>query len=445
MDTNNISLLTKIQDKELFNDILERNYYNFFKKGEKSIEIFLNGICKANCEYCYLKKHQKELFPIELYNKDKIINNLQLILNWYIENKFTCTIDIFSGEWLTTELRTPVLNILYNTFKNIKPPFRPKAITIPDNMLFIKNKQYTEEIQSYINKFKELKIPLFLSASIDGKYCDFGRTEVDDSFYNDVISFIEKNNFGVHPMISSSNIKYWIQNYLWFYEKSPRIATQMMMLEVRNETWDKQSITELLKFCDFLIDFRLKNTFNNNLKKYANFIFNDVKEFKNYSPERIYYQNFDKGRDRITCSIQTSLPIRVSDLKIILCHRLAYKELELGTFEIKDNKIISAIPENIALLIMKIYMKKSCLPHCEKCPITGICLGHCLGNAYENYKNPLVPPKQVCDLYRAKNSFLIQKYNDLGLFDIIEKENIITDEIYLKYLLNLKNSILNNL
>jgi len=63
------------QDNRLANDMLERNYYSYFRKGHKKIEIFLNGVCKANCKYCYLKKHQEDLFPIESYNLELILNN----------------------------------------------------------------------------------------------------------------------------------------------------------------------------------------------------------------------------------------------------------------------------------------------------------------------------------------------------------------------------------
>ena len=438
--------ITKEQDNELFYDILNRNYFQYFKQGEKSLEIFLNGLCQANCEYCYLKKHQKDLFPVKLFNLDTIINNFQLIINWYIENHFTNEIDIFSGEWLTTQLRTPILTILYNSFKDISPIYRPKRIIFPDNMLFIKDDNITNEVQEFINKFKQINIPLLISASIDGKICEFGRTEINDEYYKKLFNFLEINNFGCHPMISSNNIKYWIDNYLWFQKISPKVAASLMMLEVRDETWHKEAITDLLKFCDFLIDYKLKNYFNNDLKEFAKYIFTPTDKYgHNYTPEKIYYQNIDKGLDRITCSVQHSFVIRAADLKIIICHRTAYPELELGEMIISNNKISSFNSKNIALLIMKLYAKKSCLPHCENCLINGICIGHCLGNSYEVCSNPLIPVKEVCDMYKAKNSFLIQKYDKLGLFEIIKNENIILDINYKNYILDLKDNILNNL
>jgi pyruvate formate-lyase activating enzyme-like uncharacterized protein len=69
------------EDKKLANDVLERNYYTKMRKGQGMLEIFLLGTCKSNCDYCYLKKHQSELYPINLYNEDVIIHNLELIID----------------------------------------------------------------------------------------------------------------------------------------------------------------------------------------------------------------------------------------------------------------------------------------------------------------------------------------------------------------------------
>ena len=60
------------QNKQLANDVLERNFYKSFRTrgGPRKIELFLTGACKANCDYCYLKKYQKDLYPLNLHNPD---------------------------------------------------------------------------------------------------------------------------------------------------------------------------------------------------------------------------------------------------------------------------------------------------------------------------------------------------------------------------------------
>lgn len=432
----------KEQDNQLFKDILERNYFQEFKKGNFKFELFINGLCRSNCEYCYLKKHQKDLFPIELYNKEKILNNFQLLINWYIENYFTNEISLFSGEWLTTELRTPIFEILYNSFQKVPIIYRPKCITIPDNMNFINNIEIVNEVQHFIDLFTTLNIPIFFSASIDGKYCDFGRTEQSDEFYIKTFNFLHKNHGAAHPMISSSNIKYWIQNYRWWYETAPAyIAQNLMMLEVRDETWTEESISYLLYFCNFLIDFKLKNYFNNNLNKFEKYL---LIPDGHYSPEKLSFSNFNYGLDEINCSFHNAFVVRVPDLSIVLCHRLSYNNLILGHFTTEDNKITNITDGNPALLILKTHAKRSCLPHCEVCPIMGICGGFCCGNSYENYQNPLIPVKQNCDMQKAKIAFLIKKYNDIGLFDIIEKDHSL-DAAYKQYLLDLRSNLITNI
>jgi len=109
----------KEEDQILFSNILNNNYFDYFKNGDKQIEFFINGICSANCSYCYLKKYQKELFPIELLNFDQILKNTDKLIKWYIKNKFKCNINIFSGELFTTKIGISILDIFYNNFKNV--------------------------------------------------------------------------------------------------------------------------------------------------------------------------------------------------------------------------------------------------------------------------------------------------------------------------------------
>ena len=71
-----------------------------------------------------------------------------------------------------------------------------------------------------------------------------------------------------------------------------------------------------------------------------------------------------------------------------------------------------------------------------------------MGNAYEVSKNLLCPPKPVCNLYKAKTSFLIKKYNDMGLFnyidDLVDKNNE-EEVLFYSYIKTLINNVLNNL
>ena len=431
------------EDQMLFSSILERNYFNIFRNGNKNgkgIELFINGLCSANCSYCYLKKHQKELFPASLYNIDKILTNTKQILKWYIDNKFCCNLDIFSGELFTTELGFKLLDVLYETFNKKDLKFKPPIILFPDNMNFIRSKEITDKIQVYINQFKQININIQFSASIDGAKCDFGRTEQDDQFYKNCFNFLDKNNYYCHPMISSQNIEYWIENYLWWVQNAPpQITKRLMMLEVRDETWTNQSIMKLNEFCNFLIDFKLQNYFNNNLIDFTKYVFRMSYQEMPYSPEFITCASyFNNNHDH--CSFKDEIIIRVADLALCLCHRLSYPHLILGHFNNQNEIIMNQ--NTVPLLLTKTSAHKYCLPYCETCIFEPICPGYCLGNSYENYQNILIPTKQVCNLYQNKNVFLIKKYDSMGLFDILEhdlKNNI--DDTALLYLIELKNKI----
>jgi hypothetical protein len=73
-------------------------------------------------------------------------------------------------------LAEPILDLFYNYFKDLFDYQKPKKIVAPDNMNFINDEKLTNKIQNYIDKFKEIGIRFYISASIDGAKCDFGRT-----------------------------------------------------------------------------------------------------------------------------------------------------------------------------------------------------------------------------------------------------------------------------
>lgn len=443
-------MTVKDQDKELANDILKRNYYDNFKTHRgKTLEIYLSGKCKSNCKYCYLKKHQKEIYPIEFDNNDLIIKNFQILMNWYVENEFCNKLDFFSGEWLTTPLRDPIMQIMYDTFKDKDYNHKPDYILAADNMQFLRDDKCTQEIQNWIDKFAEIGITIPFSCSVDGKYCEQDRRLCDDEYYKKLFSFMEKNKLLAHPMVSSYNAKYWIDNYQWWQDNAPEyVAKKLMMLEVRDETWTEETISDLIHFLDFEIDYIYHNYFKEDKEDFLRFVlkmktkrhleFNDISYINISLPNSA----IDLNSDVPSCSYSSSLCVRIGDLAIIPCHRQGYDELVFGHYNVVDNKIIDFEPKNVALMVMKDHIKKSTMPHCENCKFSGVCIGHCLGNSYEQYRNPLVPVKQVCDMLISKYTFLIYKFNSMGLFEYLPN---ISDEMrpeYRRYFIDLINSIL---
>lgn len=441
------------EDQQLLKDILIRNYYQSFQKRteNKRLEIFLKGSCPNGCNYCYLGKYHTELYPNNLEVNTVIIDNFQKIINWYIENDFVCELDIFSGEWITTDLFEPIFSILYNSFKDLPIVKKPKKIVIPDSMEFLHDINLTNKVQSYLKLFKESQIPIFFSASIDGKYCDFKpiSEEKKDIFYNNNVEFLLKNHYNIHPMISSSNVKYWIKNFEWIKQifSNDYAYNNTFLLEVRDESWTEESIQDYLKFLNFLIEDKFQNQFFNNKEKFLNYIIgaNEYKSDNLNQLIQLHDHYCFNGPDYLTCSIQHTLCIRAGDLGIGLCHRLFYDELLIGKFIINNNKINDIEVYNVELQILKDHIKKSCLPICEKCALVNICPSHCLGNSYENFKNPLIPTIEVCNLLKAKYTFLFYKYTQMGLFDILQIKNQNKPNLFYSYLLDLqKNLILDN-
>lgn len=445
-------MLTKYeQDKQLLKDVFERHYFSKWRKDRNSsIEIYVYGLCKSNCKYCYLKAHQKEIYPTELNNIPIILHNFELVLDWYIKNQFICMLDFFSAEWLTTDLFEPMMKIMYDKFSKTK--YHPDRILGADNMQFLWNDERTKLIEYWFDKFKkDLNIDITLSASVDGAVCDSERVQGNKEFYDKLWAFCEKYDLRCHPMVSATNVHKWIKNYQWWQNNAPsQIARSLMMLEVRNEDWHEKEINELIKFCDFVVDYKFKNIFNENKMDFLKHIFNMKQEDKYPNTDCSYVNiavpgtGFVDGQDKVGCSFGHTIPIRLGDLTIGLCHRLYYDDLLIGKFSYNEKEIIDIEPINPVLGIVKARLHTSCLPHCEKCDFVGTCVGFCHGNSYEVSKNFLIPTKEVCNMYRAKISFLIYKYHTMGLWDLLPELQNFNDQ-QICYLQSLIDKILPNI
>lgn len=424
-EVNMLDNISNKEDKILANNFLNNTYYEPFRKGCKGIELFLLGECKANCQYCYLKQHP-ELSPHELNNYSLVVNNVDKILDWYIENKFCCRIDIFSGEWLTTPLVDQIFNLFEEKFSKVKLKYRPKSILLPDNGHFLESQYYTNKVEEHIEKMAQLGIPVYISLSVDGYYCDYGRKEHKDEFYNILNEFCLKHNYGIHPMLSSDNIKYWIENYKWWRETCPELTEDFMILEVRDNSWTNESLNQFIKFCDFLIEDKYKD-FNYDKKEFLKYIFdlqgrgiskNEKRSYVQHTPIRLTSKGVSENLDRPSCAITHNLIIRAGDLAIAPCHRTFYPEQIFGKFNIDENNHITDFePKNVSALIAYKQIKISCLPYCESCLFNNYCLGHCLGASYETYGNAFVPNKEVCNLMKAKITFILYKLHSLNLLD----------------------------
>ena len=121
------------------------------------------------------------------------------------------------------------------------------------------DKKQSHKIQQFIDEFKLYNSAIIFSLSVDGKIIEEkerplnnGEIKTDD-FYESLFMFAKHNNFGFHPMLSANSAKYWIENYKWWKKmlhKYDMTLSQMMLLEVRSDTWTEENIKDYQKFLD---------------------------------------------------------------------------------------------------------------------------------------------------------------------------------------------------
>lgn len=422
--------------KSLFNRVFFKQFEDSNSTSPDSFELILTPECNHKCKYCYIYKHKDELYPENIRDEKTILNNLNIFLDWYIENKFHASLEIFSGEVFSQKVGLDALNLIFEKFKNI--PIEEssiKNIIIPTNMSFLSIEKLTQEVKKIIDDFKSIGITIFLSASVDGKYLEKNREvassefERNDKFYDNLFDFIKEYNVGVHPMVSSFNIENWIDNYKWFIDRlnNEQYSIYMrrpMMLEVRDDNWTNESISHYLKFLNSIIDFEYDLYVKNN--KESEFIKRILggKHVNNYDNIAITVKT-DGPNDKLSCGIQNRVCVRIGDLSLVPCHRTMYPQYIYGKFSIEDNKIVDIEGENVALATTIYSMKSNNQPVCENCSIKYLCPKGCLGSQLEYSNNLFHPNEMVCNLYKAKFSFLLLKYKEMGLIDkMMEMDSI---------------------
>lgn len=405
------------ENDTLYNHFLEDYYYKDFRSdsGEKQIELIMLPKCNLCCKYCYINKFYDKTYTNYDFKQSKI--NLLRLLEFYEKNKFKCAIDIFSGEFLAQEDGYKFLEIIYEFFKDKE--YKPRRLTMPTNYTFILSDEQTQKVQGLIDKFRAIDIQLWLSASFDGKYMEQNRPfkhdldiilphTRDDAYYDKVFAFNVKNSFGFHPMIYNEGIEYWIQNFEWFQEQFKKFGipwTHLYLLQVRNDGWTKQQNIELYKFIRYLIKFSAEQC-------------NDKEAFKEFLVEdgfNILSPGFWNSRQGLPCSLQSNLPIRISDLKSFPCHRLMYPDLEIGTFTFDDDKSFNTINAELGLTIYG--CNNNYFPICSKCPIRDICSKGCLGSQFEVNSELFTPIQSVCNNYYYLYKAIADGLDEEGILD----------------------------
>lgn len=422
--------------------ILEKRFFAPWREGpsedpaslwaDSNLELYVTAACNQKCEYCYLVRHP-ELYPREAMAPETIKANLRIFLDWCLEQGFSFhQVDLFSGEIWHGQFGWEVLDILLDY---IRLGLRIDTVMIPTNASFVLDDRAAVEMANRIEDFGAAGCRLQLSGSVDGKYSDgvtrrgnqeqLTRDKESEAFYDRFFSFWRHFGYRFHPMVSRENVRYWKENFTWWEEQCANYGydafRDVMMLEVRNDGWTDEDIRAYLDFLDWLIDRFLAVRCGGDVKKLAGSLFlTDIFGAEGGGG----YVNFGlpKADSFQGCTVSDMLTVRLGDLAIPPCHRTAYSELLYGKFRVEDGKI-AGIEENNPQMASRVLLQDSilCSPGCDCCPYSYFCLRGCYGAQREVENDPFMPIESVCRLFRAKIDFLIDKFERLGVWDVLRK------------------------
>lgn len=413
------------ENDKLLNSFLDRTFFKTWGNQEeglenfRTLELFLNTKCDLRCSYCYLANFGNELYPPRLQDDKRVLANLQILLDWLLDRKLTPKLELFSGEPFTQNVSLQALNMILDKFERAES--RPESIVIPTNYTFILNEALTEKIECLLERSRKLAMPVILSASIDGKYCEANRPfrsgksdPRDDGYYDRVFAFNKKWGVSFHPMIYSDHIDSWQNNFLWFQEmlkKHDIPWSNIYLLEVRNMEWSRDNILGFEEFIKFLIRWTFFVPCHGQSQEFAHFLFK-----RGFNILQSPLSTIGRG---IGCSIQSTIHMRLGDLAIVPCHRTSYEPFITGHFIVDDGRIISIRADNPELFIGIISAQSRSQPMCESCLIKQLCSGGCLGSQFEVTGDLFSPIPSVCQLEHAKIRAMITAYKELKVFDLI--------------------------
>ena len=405
--------------------------------GQKMVlELYITTTCNKNCEYCYLQKNKDKLYPQELNKPEIIEKNCQLLLDYYIEQKLKIhSVDLFSGEIIGSNLWFNIIEMLRNASNR---GLNIDAILVPTNGYFLVDDNIRLKIENLIKDLRKDGIRLIFSFSDDGGVLDEtnrpltnGQTQNKEKFYKEAKRFAKKYEHGFHPMVNAHGIEKWVDNFKWWKEYVKDlppfdILSNVMFLEVRNDEWTDDKIEEYLKFLKVLTETIPESYPQMSKEDLLNILChkNATVVQTSTGPKKLpfanNYQPFGLlAGERISCAITHSFCVRLGDLAICPCHRLAYDHLLYGKYKINDNKITGIEANNIQLFLSNLVTGYNGFLKCDSCPINNYCLKGCRGAQYEVFKDVCCPIPSVCNFMKVK-----MMYYFLNILYLAEKYNL---------------------
>lgn len=422
----------------------------FFESPAMSmLELIVTPECNQKCEYCYITKYGSELYPHNSRaDKETTLNNMKMIMDYFVyEKKYIFkNYELFAGDMFSTDLFFGTMEILYPYFEYMydKAPelfsigVDERVIIIPCNMRFVSNDEIAQQVKEWIKKFATLNVKIVFSWSHDGKYSSDIREKIEltDEYYDKVFTFLKETHGGLHPMLSyegiqnaKANLDWWIEMYQKYFPERVAIGDYMPIhLEVRNNGWTDETISEYLEFLRYRME-KIFDMFKEDIDAVSRYLFHyDGQGLPDY--DQFDCIAFEPFRDNLmSCSMQKAIMVRVSDMAIVPCHRLSYHQFIGGWFVPNEErtKIIDLKANNVGQLIDIKSHQVTLSPECCICWNNKNCLHGCLGSQYEWSGELYLPIPSVCKLQKAKTSFILKMFVETGILQSAINQNLLKE------------------
>lgn len=408
--------------EQIFEALIKNSSLSPGERYKIDVELYLTASCNQKCEYCYLTKYGDKLYPLELRDQKTILNNLQILLSYFLEKKYDIkSFDIFSGEVWSSDFGISVLEMLLEYTKTSLTP--PTEICIPSNCSFILNEPYFNKIKELIEAFSYYGVRLVFSASIDGpileetnrSFKDVSKNILrDEEFYTKLFNFCKTYNYGFHPMVNAFSIENWPQQYSWWLDKFKEYDfnyySHIMFLEVRNDEWSQEKIVSYLSFLNYAYEEVKNKIFDGNALKLLKSCLNIPQEDINDNNQNYFHLRLTPTSSMMGCTVDREIMIRLGDLSWVPCHRTSYDKFKYGEFKVENNKIIGLKALNLPLLFSIYGVGYQGHPKCDTCSIGSVCVRGCYGAQFEAHQELFYPCESVCSLLKAKTLFLLYKF-----------------------------------
>ena len=128
-------------------------------------ELIIRPECNQKCEYCYIARYGKTLYPFEeRIDNDQILKNLRIFLNYVFNERqiYMHHWELFAGDLFYDDLYFDVLDVFYEVLEPLHKKYRPVfvknagLILTPTNFSFLHDDAKADRVNEYIAKFAKL-------------------------------------------------------------------------------------------------------------------------------------------------------------------------------------------------------------------------------------------------------------------------------------------------